>query len=101
MDSHPPPWCRRADGFLFLSIHAQPGAKRTQVAGLHGGALKVRIHAPAFEDRANEALVEFVAGRLGIAKRKVILVTGARSRDKTLRVPDSCDPARLAGDEAA
>jgi uncharacterized protein (TIGR00251 family) len=100
MDS-PAPWYRRADGFLFLSIHAQPGAKRTQAAGLHGGALKVRIHAPALEDRANDELVEFVAGRLGIAKRDVILVTGARSRDKTLRVPAGCDPARLAGDGAA
>ena len=95
MDSSPPRWYRRAGGFLVLAIHAQPGAKRSEVAGLHGNALKVRIHAPALEDRANEALVEFVARRLGVAKRDVALVSGARSRDKTLRVPGSCDPSRL------
>jgi uncharacterized protein (TIGR00251 family) len=100
MDGPPPRWYRRADGFLVLSIHVQPGARRTEVAGLHGDSLKVRIHAPALEDRANDALVEFVAGRLGIAKRQVTLVAGARSREKTLRVPEGCDPARLAGTEA-
>lgn len=95
MDASAPRWYRRADGFLVLSIHAQPGAKRSEVAGLHADSLKVRIHAAALEDRANDALVEFVAQRLGIARREVTLVSGARSREKTLRVPAGCDPSRL------
>lgn len=73
----------------------QPGAKRTEVAGIHGESLKIRIHAPALEDRANEALVEFVAQRLGVAKRDVTLASGARSREKTLAVATDCDPLRL------
>jgi len=78
-----------------ISIHAQPGAKRTEVAGLHGGALKIRVAAPALEDRANEALIEFIAGILGIAKRDVTLVSGAKSREKRFAVRAACDPTRL------
>jgi uncharacterized protein (TIGR00251 family) len=82
-----PPWCRRnPDGTLDLFLHVQPGAKRTSVAGLHGESLRVRIAAPALEDRANEALVAFIADRLGVARRDVVIASGARSRDKRLRV---------------
>ena len=88
-------WCRREPQRLVLSIHVQPGAWRTEVAGVHGDRLKVRINAPALEDRANEALVEFIAERLGIPQRDVTLASGARSRDKKLHVPASCDPQRL------
>jgi uncharacterized protein (TIGR00251 family) len=95
-----PSWCRRLpDGSAVLAIHAQPGAKRTEVAGIHGGALKVRVAAPALEDRANEALAAFIAGRLGVARRAVTLVAGAKSRAKRFAVagapPDA--EAMLAG----
>ncbi len=80
-------WCVRSpDGTLVLRIHAQPGAKRTGIAGLHGEALKVRVAAPPLEDRANEALIAFLAERLGVAKRDVRLVSGAKSREKRFEV---------------
>jgi len=47
------------------------------------------------EDRANQALIEFVAQRLGLAKRDVTLVSGGRSREKRLAIATSCDPMRL------
>ena len=82
-----PSWYRRLDsGALELFVHAQPGAKRTGVAGLHGNALKVRLAAPALEDRANEALIDFVAEALGASRRDVVLVSGERSREKRLRI---------------
>ena len=57
-------WYRRLpDGALSICVHAQPGARRTEVAGLHGEALRIRVAAPATEDRANAALVEFIAER--------------------------------------
>ena len=88
-------WYTRGERALVIRVHAQPGARSTAVAGLHGGALKIRVQAPALEDRANEALVAFVAQRLGIARREVTLAAGARSREKTLEVPAACDPRRL------
>ena len=95
MDSPIASWYRRDGDSFVLRVHAQPGARRTEVAGLHGDALKIRVQAPALEDRANEALVAFVAERLGVARRDVTLASGARSREKTLAVPAACDPRRL------
>jgi hypothetical protein len=95
-------WFRRgADGVLVVSVHAQPGAKRTEVAGVHGDALKIRVAAPALEDRANEALIAFIADRLGVARRDVTLVSGAKSRAKRfeIRAAASCDPAILASQD--
>jgi uncharacterized protein (TIGR00251 family) len=90
-------WYRRsADGVLRISIHAQPGARRTEVAGIHGEALKIRVAAPALEDRANEALIEFVAKRLGVAKRDVTIASGGKSREKRLEVRGcAVEPERL------
>ena len=89
-------WHTRApDGALILHVHVQPGARRTEVAGLHGDALKVRVAAPALEDRANEALVAFVAEALGTARRDVVLVSGERSREKRLRVSRATRPPEI------
>jgi len=80
-----------------IRVHAQPGARRTEVAGLHGEALKIRVAAPALEDRANEALIAFIAERLGIPKRAVQLASGAKSREKRFVVTGpALDPAALA-----
>ena len=89
-------WHRRdTDGALVVCVHAQPGARRTAVAGLHGEALKIRVAAPALEDRANDALIEFIAKQLGIAKRDVVLVSGAKARDKRFAIWGAADLARL------
>jgi uncharacterized protein (TIGR00251 family) len=60
-------WLRQVDGAIVLTVHLQPGAKRSEVAGEHGDALKIRLAAPAVDGRANAALLEFVAQRLGLA----------------------------------
>ena len=78
-----------------MSIRVQPGAKRTEVAGPHGDALKIRVAAPALEDRANAALVDFIAAKLGVARRDVTLVSGAKSREKRFEIRAACDPALL------
>lgn len=94
-----PAWHRRSPGgFLVIRVHAQPGARRTESAGLHGDALKIRVAAPALEDRANDALIEFIAEKLGVAKRDVILASGAKSREKRFEIRDpAADPASLLG----
>ena len=80
------PWEARADGSVLLRVLAQPGAQRTGVVGLHGGALKVKVAAPAESGRANAALVRFVAADLGLRRDEVELVAGAGSRRKRLRL---------------
>jgi len=77
-------------------VHVQPGARRSEIAGLHGDRLKIRIAAPALDGRANDALVAFIAGELRIPKARVAVIKGERSREKLLAVSGDCDPSRLA-----
>ena len=74
-----------ADG-CTVAVRVHPGAKRNAVGGRHAGALKVSITAPATDGRANEALIAFVAERLGVPRARVSLLAGATSRSKTLRI---------------
>lgn len=69
-----------------IELYIQPRASATQLAGTHDGLIKIRVAAPPVDNAANAALVEFVAGRLGIAKRGVRVVSGASSRRKTLEI---------------
>ena len=67
---------------LVLELHVQPGAKRSEFAGKHGERLKVRLAAPAVDNKANDALVEFLAEHYGVPRRNVTIVSGVRSRQK-------------------
>ena len=69
----------RRDGVLVLELHVQPGASRTEVAGLHGGRLKIRLAARAIDGRANEALIDFLARALSVPRKCVRIHAGARS----------------------
>lgn len=69
---------------LKIAIHATPGAKRTEAAGLHGDALRVRLGAPPVDGKANEALIAWAASAFGIAKKQVELLHGVAGRQKVL-----------------
>lgn len=89
-------WCRQGShGQLTLTLHIQPGAKRSECVGLHGDALKIRLAAPPVDGKANAALLEFIAGRLAVAKSAVLLKSGQTSRRKVVEVTAAVDPARL------
>jgi uncharacterized protein (TIGR00251 family) len=80
-------WLRHRDpAAATLTLHVQPGARKTEVAGVHGDALKIRLAAPPVDGKANAALVEFVAQRLGLPKSAVRLVGGQTSRRKILEI---------------
>ena len=79
-------WLRGDGNGVVLTLHVQPGAKRSDIAGLHGEALKIRLAAPPVDGKANEALIAFIAERLGIPKSRVELVAGPASRAKRVRV---------------
>jgi uncharacterized protein (TIGR00251 family) len=77
---------RAVDGGVMLEVHAQPGARRSEIVGRHGDAIKVRIGAPAVDDRANDALVKFLADVFGLHVRDVTVRSGSSSRHKRLRL---------------
>ncbi len=71
---------------VTLAVRAQPGAKKTAITGVYGeGAaaqLKIAVHAPPLEGRANQALTSFLADTFGVPKNAVELATGELSRSK-------------------
>jgi len=74
------------DGAVVFSVRVQPRASKDEVAGEMEGALKVRLRAPAVEDRANEALVEFLAQLLKTSRAAVRILSGERSRTKRIEI---------------
>ncbi len=76
-----------------LEVYIQPRASKTELAGIHDGVIKIRIAAPAVENAANRALIEFVARHLGVAKRCVRIVSGGVSRRKILEIEGTSSDA--------
>ncbi|MGA0024458.1 MAG: DUF167 domain-containing protein [Burkholderiales bacterium] len=74
------------DACLTLRIHAQPNAGSTGAAGLHGDALKIRIAAPAADDRANAALLAWLADALAVPRSALRLKSGKTSRRKVVEI---------------
>lgn len=71
---------------VTLAVRAQPGAKKTAITGIYdlgvAAQLKVAVHAPPIEGRANAALIAFLAEVFSIPKNQVELITGELSRSK-------------------
>ena len=84
-----------------LRVHVVPNAKIDKVVGElataspscggHGGAIKIKLRAPAVEGKANAALISFLAERLKVPRRTIVLVRGQKSRDKLVRIDGLSD----------
>jgi uncharacterized protein len=74
------------DGTVIFPVRVQPRASKDEIAGVMDGALKVRLRAPAVEDRANEALCEYLAELLKTTKAAVRILSGHHSRSKRVEV---------------
>ena len=72
-----------SDG-VVLRVRVQPRASRCEIAGIAGECLKVRVHAPPAEGAANRACRDFLAKLFGIAKGRVEIISGAKSREKRI-----------------
>jgi uncharacterized protein (TIGR00251 family) len=90
---------RDGDGSVRFAVRVQPRASRSEIVGLHGDAMKIRLSAPPVDGAANEALVELIAGVLGVGRRAVRIVSGESSRSKVVEVEGVTAAAvlRLAG----
>jgi len=69
-----------------FNVYIQPRASKTELAGMHDDMIKIRLAAPAVENAANRALIEFIAQQLGVAKSSVRVVSGGGSRRKLLEI---------------
>ena len=76
-----------------VGVHVQPRASKTEIVGLHGAALKVRLQSPPVDGAANEALVSLLADRLGVPRRSIRVAAGATSRAKTVEIEGTTESA--------
>jgi uncharacterized protein (TIGR00251 family) len=67
---------------VILPIKAQPGARRSAIAGRHAGSLRVAVTQAAEKGKANQAVVEVLAEALSLRKSQIELVAGETSRQK-------------------
>jgi uncharacterized protein (TIGR00251 family) len=73
-------------GGLTVRLHVLPMAKHGELAGLHNGALKVKVMAPPVENAANRAVIDFFSELLGISKSNLKILAGNKSREKVLQI---------------
>jgi uncharacterized protein (TIGR00251 family) len=73
-------------GDLLFCCYLQPKASRSEIVGLHDGAIKIRIAAPPVDGKANTALIKFLARYFATAAQAVDIVSGQHSRRKRIRV---------------
>ena len=69
-----------------LRLRIQPRASSTEVAGLHGEAIRIRLAAPPVDGAANRALVDFLVVALSVPRSQVTLKSGAAGRDKVILI---------------
>ncbi len=91
MTRPPPPgpraWLRELPGGgLELAVLAAPRASRSEIAGVAGDRLRIRLAAPPVDGAANEELVRFLAGALGLPRSRVKVAAGVAGRRKTVAI---------------
>ncbi|HMM20394.1 MAG TPA: DUF167 domain-containing protein [Selenomonadales bacterium] len=80
---------------ITIKVKVQPRASKNAIAGLLGGCLKLSLTSPPVEGAANAACIEFVAALCGVAKSKVTIVSGRKSREKIVQVAGTTKAAFL------
>lgn len=74
------------DAPVVFPVRVLPAASRSEIVGSEGGVLKVRVAAPPIKDKANRALVKLLAKTLGVTNGQVEILSGHKTRQKTMRV---------------
>lgn len=87
-----PTWWAPTDVGVTFDVRVVPNARRTELVGTIGDALRIRISAPAVDDKANEHLRRFVGELFGVRRSAVRIVRGRRSRTKTLQIVGVDEP---------
>lgn len=86
---------------IALTVRIHPNARRNEIVGLYGDALKIKVAAPAVDNKANAALVEFLGETLGLPKSAIIIRRGSSSRSKLLEIAGGPDLVAKLGALAA
>lgn len=79
-------WCSAIPHGIRIAVQIAPNAKKSEVAGVHEDALKIRVHAQPIEGKANEALLRYLADVLGVPKSAVSITHGHTGKRKIIEI---------------
>ena len=79
-------WITEGERGINISVRVSPNSKQTKIDGFHGERLKIRLHAPPVDGKANKELLLFIAERLGVRKSQCAITQGEASRDKVVSI---------------
>jgi uncharacterized protein (TIGR00251 family) len=82
------PWLKTHKDHIELKLYIQPGASKTEIVGLHGDSLKIKIKSPPVEGEANLELLKFLQKKLKLKKDQLELIRGEKSRNKVVLITD-------------
>lgn len=91
---------QQLQGGVVFTVKVVPGSSKTAVSGVYGGMLKVKVAAPPEKGKANQALIAYLSGKLGVKKNDIIIESGQTSPVKQIRVCDSSADVRSLLDSA-
>lgn len=74
------------NGKIYLSIHAKPGSRKEGITVIDDDSIEIAIHAQAQNNKANTALIEYIADIFDVSKNVVTFETGGTSRDKLISI---------------
>ena len=80
---------------IILSIYLQPGAKKSEVSGMHDGQIKIKVNSPPVDGKANEALILFLSEFLNIPKSKIKIISGEKNRMKKISISGVADEKEI------
>ena len=81
---------------MELKIYLQPGAKKSEICGMHGDFIKIKVQSPPVDGKANEALIDFLSRKLAISKSLISIRAGQKSRFKTVIIlSDHLNPKEI------
>lgn len=81
-----PPAFSETSGGALIRVRVTPRSSRNELADVEGDALRVKLAAPPLKGAANRALIDLLARHLGVGRRSLEIVSGERSRQKTVRI---------------
>ena len=79
-------FCREKGERLTITVHVQPRARKSEIVGVHGDVLKVKVAAPPVDGAANDELILLFSKFFGIARSRVQIFRGGTSRHKVIEV---------------
>ncbi len=88
-------WIKELSEDLLISINVQPRSSKTEIIGIQDHALKIKLTSPPVEGAANSLLIKFISKELGIAKSRIKLKSGEKSRQKKIIIEEMSEKGFL------